>query len=102
MNNCAGSFEKKFLDLDKFGQAFVFNIEQGRSSLRSKIGASCSIIFITILIVFTGYKINIMKQKQQIDVLSVIQENIIDESDVFDAQKGFNVAAAVFNSFNPR
>ena len=42
------------------------------------MGAACSIFFIILLIIFTGYKVHIMESKKDIDIISAVQENFID------------------------
>ena len=59
------------------------------------MGAGLSICFVVISLVFTLVKIEILWNKQDVDIMSALDENIIDYSDEFSGDNGFFVAAAI-------
>ena len=65
------------------------------------MGALCSITALIILITYAGYKLSIMEGKKSVDIVQAVIENHFDDEYVFDSEKGFNFAVAVFNPFDP-
>ena len=61
------------------------------------MGAFLSVALFVILAMYTGYKISIIEGKRSIDVVSAIKENHFDDSHVFGADQGLNVAVAVLD-----
>ena len=90
-NNCS----QKLQEYDKFGQSFKLLIDEGRDGLPSKSGALCSILLLIIMLVYTGYKISILEGKKDIDIVQAVKENHFDNSHVFGAEQGLNLAVAV-------
>lgn len=73
-------------------------IDSGKSALRSKLGALCSILIRVIVIAYTAYRLSIMEGKKSVDVLSVVQQDAISEDYVFSSAQGFNIAIAIIKS----
>ena len=76
-------------------------IDEGRDVLPSKMGTFCSIFLLALMTVYTGYKISVLQGKKSIDIIQALRENHFDDSHVFSAEQGFNVAVAIFNPMNP-
>ena len=53
------------------------------------------------MIVYTGYKISILGGKKSIDIVQAVKENHFDDSHVFSAKQGLNIALGVFLTTNP-
>ena len=62
---------------------------------KSYCGSLLTILFVTISVVFIYTKILTIVKKQDIDIMSVIEEAAISYDDKFDANDGFFVAAAL-------
>ena len=63
------NFKQMLLNQDRFGQTFTMPIEEDRQALPSRTGAICSIFLTIILIMYAGYKISILKEKKNIDIV---------------------------------
>ena len=63
------NFQQMLLNQDRFGQTFTVRIEEDREELPSRTGAICSIFLTIILIMYAGYKISILKEKKNIDIV---------------------------------
>ena len=75
-------------------------IDEGNRTLSSRMGAFCSILLVIIVIGFASYKISILEGKKSIDILSIVVEDSIDDTEVFSAEQGLNIAAAVYSPFD--
>ena len=95
------NFEQKLLNQDRFGQSFTLRLEEGRETLRSRVGALCSVMLIILLISYAGYKVSVLEGKKSIDILQAVRENHFDDTHEFTNQQGLNIAAMVVNPFNP-
>ena len=63
----------------------------------SKTGALCSILLLILMLIYTGYKLSILEGKKDIDIVQAVKEDHFDESHMFGAAQGLNVAVAVLN-----
>ena len=95
-NNCI----QKLLAHDQFSQSFKLLIDEGREGLPSKSGALCSILLLILMLIYTGYKISILEGKKDIDIVQAVKENHFDNSHVFGAENGLNLAAAVVDLYD--
>lgn len=95
------SFDTKLQSYDQFGQTFSMLIDDSRSALPSRVGAICSLVLLVVMIVFTGYKIDILTSKRKIDIIQAVKEFHFDDSHVFGAEQGLNIAVGLLDSFNP-
>ena len=95
------SFGQQLQRYDQFGQSFRLLIDEGSNTLPSKMGALCSILLLIIMMAYTSYKIYIANSKRNIDIIQAVKENHFDDSHVFSAKQGLNIAAAVYNAFDP-
>ena len=65
------------------------------------MGALCSIVLTIVLIMYAGYKISVLEGKMSIDIVQAVKENHFDDSHIFSAEQGLNIAFAVFSPFDP-
>ena len=66
--------------------------KSGTKSLPSCTGTLCSLFLLIILINYTILKVDVLLQKKDVDILSTINLNFFTQDDVFDYEKGFNIA----------
>ena len=79
-------FDEKLLSIDQFGQSFTMQIGEGKTALRSKLGAFCSFLLVIILIIYAGYKVSILEGKKNVDIIQAVKENHFDNDYVFGAE----------------
>ena len=48
-----------------------------------------------ILIAYAGYKISILEGKKSVDILQAVKEKHFDDSYIFQAERGLNIAVAL-------
>ena len=53
------------------------------------------------MMAFTGYKISILSDKKNIDIVQAVKENHFDDSHVFSAKQGLNIAVGVYQPNDP-
>ena len=63
------------------------------------MGTLCSIAIVTVFIIYTTLKLDVLINKKEIDILSVILDTELTQDDVFSYQNGLNVAVA-FTAFD--
>ena len=71
------------------------SISRGVYQLPSRIGVLLTLFISTILIVYTGFKMNIMIEKKDNIMFSTIKEFYYDQDYVMDSSKYFNLAFAL-------
>lgn len=99
-SKCGTSLNDKFVKMDRFGQKFELTIEEGKMTLQSRMGAICTIFIRMLILAFTAYKVSVLEAKTRVDVLSVLQTDAIDGTEVFGLDQGLNLAIAVFDDVN--
>ena len=72
-------------------------IDEGKDVLPSKMGALCSIMLLILMLIYTGYKTSILEGKKDIDIVQAIKENHFDDSHLFGAAQGLNIAVALID-----
>ena len=77
------------------------NLDKGQGSLPSKMGAINSFFLLIVLLIYTYYKFDIMLEKKDVDILSAVQRDHFQADYEFKADRGLNVALAVFDPFDP-
>ena len=77
------------------------NLDQGQRTLPSKMGTINSFLLLIILFAYTYYKFNIITYKKDVDIVSAVKENHFKPDYIFNAEKGLNIAIAVFTGFDP-
>ena len=77
---------KKLLDYDKFGQKYGLSIDKGKDALPSRMGTFCSFLLLVILLVYTGYKVNVLESKKRVDILQAVNKNHFDYNYTFGAK----------------
>ena len=70
-------------------------IDERRSALPSIMGSFCSILLLVVLFAYAGYKASILEGKKKVDIVQAVQENYFDDSYVFGAEQGLNIAVAL-------
>ena len=53
------------------------------------------------MLTYTGYKVSRLTGKKNIDIVQAVKENHFDQSHVFGAKQGLNIAVAVYNILEP-
>ena len=83
---------KSFSSVDLFGDRFSMHLDKGQSELKSILGAFFSMFVIVVMLLYTNLKLDVLINKKDIDVLSVVQENFFSPTDNFTYTDGFNIA----------
>ena len=76
-------------------------MDEGRAALPSSMGAIFSIVLNLLIWAFAYYKIRILIQKTNIDILAAVTKDHYDDSYIFGAEQGLNIAVAVINRQDP-
>ena len=84
------------------GEAYTMSISKGVHQLPSRIGVLLSLFISTILIVYTGFKMNIMIEKNDNVMYSMTEEFHYDNDYVMDSSKYFYFAFALTGFDNER
>ena len=69
-------------------------LDGGQETTNSCLGGILSFILVAIILLFTYQKFDVFLNKKDVDILSTINENFIDEGAIFDTSNGFAFAAA--------
>ena len=64
------------------------------------MGTFCSFILLVCLIAYAGYKASVLERKKSVDILTAVIEDYYDDSYVFGAAQGLNIAVFVVNPFD--
>lgn len=67
--------------------------DNGRAPLGSYAGFFCTAFLGLLLLSYTYQKIDVLKNKKDVDILSTVTHAHFDPDYIFDFQKGFNIAA---------
>ena len=59
------------------------------------MGTFCSFLLLITLIVYAGYKVNILQGKKSVDVLQAVNKNYFDDDYTFGAKQGLDIAIGV-------
>ena len=78
-----------------FGRPFRMKLDDGQIELKSYMGASLSILLIFISLIFTLTKVETLWNKHDVDIMSALDENVIDFNQKFTVEDGLFVAAAI-------
>ena len=89
-SQCAKSVKSK----DMFGQKFDMRYDNEEIALGSYGGFFCSVMILLIMASYTYQKVDVLKNKKDVDILQTTADSEYDPDYVFDYKKGFNVAAA--------
>ena len=57
------------MSMDRFGESFTMKFEGGKKELKSKTGATLSILLILILLCYATLKVDNMIRKSQVDII---------------------------------
>ena len=72
-------------------------LEEGKTQIQSKMGATCTILLFFVLIAFTGYKVSVLEGKKAVDIQTSVYEDFYDNSHVFGIKQGLNFAVGIYN-----
>ena len=86
---------ERFLQADVLGEAYTMSISKGVYQLPSRIGVLLTLFISTILIVYTGFKMNIMIEKNDNIMYSTTKEFYYAHDYVMDSSKYFYFAFAL-------
>ena len=75
-------------------------LDQGKSSLPSKMGTLCSFLLLVAMLAYTSYKMYILEGKKSINIVQAVKENHFDDTHKFGSEQGMNLAVAVFNALD--
>ena len=90
------------LEYDNFSEGYNIKVDQGSETLPSKMGTVCSFTIFIVLIVYAQYKINILLNKQSVDILTTVYEDFFfDKSQAIGMEQGLSIAVSVYNPTLP-
>ena len=90
------NFSRKLRSVDKYGQKPGFNLQfEGGKAYVSYMGAICSVIFITISMIYLYSKIMTLINVSRIIVMSNYQVGALTYEDEFTGDDGFFFAVAL-------
>ena len=84
-----------FLQADMLGESYTMSLSKGVHQLPSRIGVLLSLFVSTILIVYSGFKIHIMIEKNDTVMHSITEEFYYNTDYVMDSSKNFYFAVAL-------
>ena len=61
------------------------------------MGAFCSLLLQILVIVYAGYKIDVLVGRKDVDILQAVQEGHLDDSYIFTGEQGLNVAVTLIS-----
>lgn len=85
---------KWFKAQDKFGRGFGLKMDNGKGAMKTHVGTICSIIWVTIIIVYGATKIDTLVNKKSISILTTYNDLYFKDSQSFDYDQGLNIAVA--------
>ena len=97
------SFGDKIQSMDRFGESFTMKFEGGKKQLKSITGATLSILLIIVLLGYTALKVDTLLRRNQISIISAVNEDFYEDTYQVSAKQGFNFAVALSrNDLDPR
>ena len=85
---------KWFKAQDKFGRGFGLKMDNGKGAMKTHVGTICSIIWVTIIIVYGATQIDTLVNKKSISILTTYNDLYFKDSQSFDYDQGLNIAVA--------
>lgn len=73
----------------------------GQSTVATWMGSLCTIFVLIVLAVYSYQKVDVMLEKKDVDILSVVYDSYFGNEQVFDFQSGFNIAVAPEAKLDP-
>ena len=64
------------------------------------MGTICSIILVLAITFYTYYKIDVLRSKKSVDILSVVKEDNFSGDDSFGVNQGLDIALALYDASN--
>ena len=88
--------------MDRFGESFTMKFEGGKKELKSITGATLSILLIIVLLGYTALKVDNLLRRNQISIISAVNEDFYEDTEQVGAKQGFNFAVALGDRLEPR
>ena len=78
----------KFLSLDLFGESFQLKVDpEGDQQAQPSItGSICTILFVLVILSYTGQKLEFLIYRKGVDIITNVKESHFDESFTFTPQ----------------
>ena len=87
--------------MDRFGESFTMKFEGGKKQLKSITGATLSILLIIVLLGYTALKVDTLLRRNQISIISAVNEDFYEDTEQISAKQGFNFAVALLSGADP-
>lgn len=68
------TFMKNFVRVDSFGRAFKFTLPDQNRDFKTLPGAVCTIFLFLVLLVFAGFKLDVLITRSEYNMLEEVQE----------------------------
>ena len=84
MGKC--NVNEKIKGLDQFGQSFQFRLDSsGETQIKSMFGAILTVVSKVIMLLFVGYKLNLLIERDGATILQTVKDNFYSSDDDFTA-----------------
>ena len=90
------------MSMDRFGESFTMKFEGGKKELKSITGATLSILLIIVLLGYTALKVDNLLRRNQISIISAVNEDFYADTEQVGAKQGFNFAVSLPDRLEPR
>ena len=99
-NRCKTS--EKLKSFDQFGQPFTIKLtKDGKTEVRSVLGASLSLFMIIMLLAYAGYKTKIFIERSTNTISEAVLRNHFSYEEKFTADHGLMVVAGTSSALPP-
>lgn len=88
MRELGNSFKSK----DLFSERFRMKLDDGEGSVSTYSGALCSIFIVTLVLLYSYLKTDVLVNRKDVDVLSTIKDFEFEDTEIFSHDNGFNIA----------
>ena len=89
------AFCRKFVKLDTFGQPVEWLLPNSESVFNSVPGAFCSLILYMMIMLYGGYRLLVLQDRSDYNVLTEVQDFYFSEEFKFTPKDGLQVAARI-------
>ena len=79
-SSVASSMSKWFKAQDKFGRGFGLKMDNGKGAMKTHVGTICTIIWVTIILVYGATKIDALVNKKSISILTTYSDLYFKDS----------------------
>ena len=84
-----------FLKADQFGRNFEMHLDGSFNEMRSYMGASLSLMYVFLLLIFLLIKLTTIYQKHDVDIMSTVQSRGLPNETIFGRKQGLNIAGVL-------